>query len=94
LAYGPGEGSNTTIIRGTEETLWVSELWYETFRRPIDATDPGDKMGLQQLYIPELKTLLVYSKQSYAQTEQLLDSLVTPDLDRNLSLWIPSGQLP
>jgi len=76
------EDSSTTIIKGTGETLWVSELWYEIFRQPIDAPDPGDKMGLQQLYIPELKTLLAYSKRSYAQTEQLLDSLVTADLDR------------
>ena len=40
--------------------LWVSAGWHEKFNQPADSPDPGDRMGLRALSIPDLNILMGY----------------------------------
>ena len=46
----------------------ASEGWYQRFRQPIDAPEPGDKMWLQSLSVPDLDILIGYSEVVHQQT--------------------------
>ena len=62
-------------------SLWASEEWYKRFGQPVDAPDPGDKMGLQGLPIPELEVLIGYSKAVHQRTQAFLSGLTPVGLD-------------
>ena len=64
----------TNRLRGETPTLWASAGWHQKFEQPVDAPDPGDKMGLQSLPIPHLDILLGYSKAVHQQTQGYLST--------------------
>ena len=71
-------------------SLWESKLWYVQFGQPKDALDPGDRMGLQALPLPDLGTLTAYLNAAHqrlvhvvlAQTSASLDAV--PNASRPL----------
>ena len=69
-------------LAGGGPGLWESEKWYEKFDQPIDSPDPGDKMGLQALPIPDLEVLIGYSQAAHRWTLELLKDLDPATLDR------------
>ena len=69
-------------LRSDQPSLWASAGWHQKFNQPVDSPDPGDKMGLQSLPIPDLEILLGYSKAVHQQTQELLSTLTSEDLDR------------
>lgn len=62
-------------------SLWESEGWYQRFNQPIDAPDPGDKMGLQSLPIPDLDVLIGYTKAVHQAFRDYISGLRVEDLD-------------
>ena len=79
------EDYSTNRMRGqVDQTLWATQGWHRKFNQPVDAPDPGDKMGLQSLPIPDLETLLAYSNAAHEQTQEFLTTLTAADLDRPL----------
>ena len=70
-----GEDNVISNLSGLEPALWVSQGWYEKFDQPVDAPDPGDRMGLQSLPIPGLKVLLGYSRAVHEKCQEVLSSL-------------------
>ena len=68
---------------GNGHSLWASEGWYGKFHQPIGAPDPGDKMGLQSLPIPELEVLTAYARSIHRQTETFLSTLAIEELDEH-----------
>ena len=68
-------------LRKGTPSLWASEGWYQRFQQPIDAPDPGDKMGLQSLAIPDLDVLIGYTKAVHRQTNLFLPTLAPEELD-------------
>ncbi len=65
-------------LRGGSVNLWESQGWYEKFGQPVEMPDPGDRMGLWALPIPDLDVLTGYLKAAHAQTLEYLSAL-TPD---------------
>ena len=68
-------------MQSGKSTLWTSEGWYQKFGQPIDAPDPGDKMGLQSLPIPALDVLIGYARAAHQQTRGFLSGLTPEELD-------------
>jgi len=68
-------------MQSGQSTLWASEGWYQKFGQPIDAPDPGDKMGLQSLPIPALDVLIGYARATHQQTRGFLIGLTPEALD-------------
>lgn len=68
-------------LLGEGEPLWVSEGWHEKFGQPVDSPDPGDRMGFQELHIPELDTLLGYLDAAHQQAQNFLATLEDDELD-------------
>lgn len=62
--------------------LWVTGGWHEKFGQPVNAPDPGDRMGLRALAIPGLPVLLGYSQAVGEQTRRLLGELTVDRLDQ------------
>ncbi len=60
--------------------LWIVDAWHERFDRPVDAPDPGDRMGLQSLDIPQLKILASYLAAVHDRSLTYLASLKDADL--------------
>ena len=54
---GRHEDSRVTAIacgaEGFETDLWATDGWYERFGQPATAPDPGDRLGLRSLAIPD-----------------------------------------
>jgi uncharacterized damage-inducible protein DinB len=73
--------------------LWETEKWYEKFNQPIESPDPGDKMGLQSLPIPDLEVLLGYSAAVDRWTQELLKGLDPAALDRPVDPANPRRKL-
>ena len=70
-----------TLSRLCAETpLWVSEKWHERFGQPVDAPDPGDKLGLRAVNIPEMEVLIGYLGAVYARTSEYLGRLTEDGL--------------
>ena len=69
-------------LAGGGPPLWESEGWYEKFDQPIDSPDPGDKMGLQALAIPDVDVLTGYCEAVHRRTMRLLEELDPGSLDR------------
>jgi hypothetical protein len=80
-------------VAGGVPGLWETEKWYEKFNQPIESPDPGDKMGLQSLPIPDLEVLLGYSAAVDRWTQQLLKGLDPAALDRPVDPANPRRKL-
>ena len=76
-----GEDNVISNLSGPEPALWVSQGWYEKFNQPVDAPDPGDRMGLQSLPIPDLEVLVGYSKAVHEQSQSFFSTLPEDRLD-------------
>ena len=76
---------DTTISNmvAPDTTLWVSEGWHEKFDQPVEAPDPGDRMGLQSLPIPDVEVLLGYSKAVHRKSQSCLASMLEERLDES-----------
>ena len=70
-----------TRMSGNQRALWVSEEWHKKFDQPVDAPDPGDRMGLRSLAIPELKVLNDYSRAAHQRAQSFIRSLTAEGLD-------------
>ena len=70
-----------TSLQQGQPSLWASQEWYQKFDQPVDAPDPGDKMGLQSLPIPELDVLIGYTKAVHQRTQAYLSGLAADELD-------------
>ncbi|PKB82821.1 MAG: hypothetical protein BZY88_03505 [SAR202 cluster bacterium Io17-Chloro-G9] len=68
-------------LSASEPALWVSQRWHERFNQPVEAPDPGDRMGLQSLPIPDLEVLLGYSKAVHEKSQSLFSRLPGERLD-------------
>ncbi len=79
-----GEDNVISNLSGLEPALWVSQGWHEKFNQPVEAPDPGDRMGLQSLPIPYLDVLLGYSKAVHEKSQSFLSSLPAERLDEAL----------
>ncbi|HAL49345.1 MAG: DinB family protein [SAR202 cluster bacterium] len=60
--------------------LWVVDAWHERFDQPVDAPDPGDRMGLRSLNIPELRVLTSYLAAVHNRSLTYLASFGEADL--------------
>ena len=60
--------------------LWASDSWHERFGQPEDAPDPGDRMGLRSLKIPEMEVLTAYLEAVHNRTLAYLGSMEEADL--------------
>jgi len=63
-------------------TLWVSDGWHKKFDQPVDSPDPGDRMGLRALAIPDLTVLMGYAQAVGEQTRRLMGDLTADRLDQ------------
>ena len=61
---------------------WVAGGWYEKFGQPVDSPDPGDRMGLRALAIPDLTVLMGYAQAVGEQTRRLTSNLTADRLDQ------------
>ena len=77
-----GEDNVISNLGAPEPALWVSQGWHEKFNQPVEAPDPGDRMGLQSLPIPDLEVMLGYSKAVHEKSQSFLSSLPSEMLDR------------
>ena len=77
-----GEDNVISNLGCPEPALWVSQGWHEKFNQPVEAPDPGDRMGLQSLPIPDLDVLLEYSKAVHEKSQSFLGSLPSERLDQ------------
>ena len=76
-----GEDNVTSDLGAAQPALWVSQGWHEKFGQPAEAPDPGDRMGLQSLPIPDVDVLLGYSKAVHEKSQSFLSSLPADRLD-------------
>lgn len=76
-----GEDNVTSNLSAHEPALWVSQRWHEKFNQPVEAPDPGDRMGLQGLSIPDLEVLIGYSKAVHEKSQSVLSALPGEMLD-------------
>ena len=70
------DGTVSRLCGGTP--LWVSECRHERFGQPVDAPDPGDRLGLRAVNIPEMEVLIGYLDAVHARTSECL-GLLTED---------------
>lgn len=75
------EDSRISSFQGSGPDLWEAQAWYERFDQPVDAPDPGDRVGLRALAVPPLDTLVGYLKAAHQQTERFLTALPAARLD-------------
>ncbi len=68
-------------LQNGRPTLWASQGWHKRFDQPVDAPDPGDKMGLQSLPIPALEVLIGYTKAVHQLTQAFLSELTPAGLE-------------
>ena len=77
-----GRISRTASRQGDyERDLWVSGGWFERFGQPETAPDPGDRLGLRSLAIPEPDVLISYSQAVNSRTVRFLETLTDSQLD-------------
>jgi len=75
------EDNVLSSLSSPEPALWVSQKWNERFGQPVEAPDPGDRMGLQSLAIPSLDVLLGYSEAVHEKAQSILPALPEDRLD-------------
>ena len=68
------EDSRVSVFQN-EISLWESQGWHERFEQPVDAPDPGDRMGLRALPLPSLSILTGYLRAVHRQTLEFLPTL-------------------
>ena len=73
---------NLVTRLGDGPPLWVAGGWHEKFGQPVDAPDPGDRMGLRALAIPDLAVLMGYAQAVGEQTRRLMGDLTAERLDQ------------
>ncbi len=82
---GRHEDSRVTAIscgaESFENDLWVTGGWFERFGQPMTAPDPGDRLGLRGLAIPDPHVLLSYFKAVNERTLRFVGSLDGDRLD-------------
>ena len=76
------EDRTVSRLEGDETALWVSERWHERFGQPEESPDPGDRMGLKALPIPELDILLGYLIAAHQQALHYCSTVTLDDLAR------------
>ena len=76
-----GEDNVISTLSAPEPPLWVSQGWHEKFNQPVEAPDPGDRMGLQSLPIPGLEVLLGYSRAVHEKSQSVMSLLPAERLD-------------
>ena len=76
-----GEDTIISDLDSGQPVLWESGGWHEKFGQPAEAPDPGDRMGLQSLPIPDLEVLLGYSKAVHGKSQSFLASFPSERLD-------------
>ena len=72
--------SRFSVFQG-ESSLWESQGWHERFEQPVDAPDPGDRMGLRALPLPRLSVLTGYLGAVHRQTDEFLSTMAPDRLD-------------
>ncbi len=70
-----GEDRMIGQLGGGGVDLWESEGWYERFGQPVEMPDPGDRMGLRNLAIPSLDTLIGYLGAAHRKTSGYIATL-------------------
>ena len=73
---------NVVVLLEGQSALWVADGWHKKFDQPVDAPDPGDRMGLRALPIPDLTVLMDYARAVGEQTRRLLGDLSAKRLDQ------------
>ena len=76
-----GEDSRVSGLKETRSHLWESQGWHLRFDQPVDAPDPGDRMGLRALSLPALSVLLGYLEAAHEQTLGFLSTVTGDGLD-------------
>ena len=76
-----GEDNVISTLSAPEPPLWVSQGWHEKFNQPVEAPDPGDRMGLQSLPSPGLEVLLGYSRAVHEKSQSVMSLLPAERLD-------------
>ena len=69
-------------LKGDATPLWNSEGWYKKFGQPEKSPDPGDRMGLRTLPIPDLDILIGYLKSAHEQALDYCSTVILGDLSR------------
>jgi hypothetical protein len=75
------------------EQLWISDGWHRKFKRPPDFNDTGfghTDAQVDDLFIPDIKTLLEYNRAVIKRLLSYLDGLTEKELDREA----PNSQNP
>ena len=71
-----GRVSRTAGRQGDfEHDLWVTGGWFERFGQPETAPDPGDRLGLRSLKIPEPTVLISYAEAVNSRTARFVEAL-------------------
>ena len=80
-----GRVSRTAGRQGDyEQDLWVTGGWFEQFGQSETAPDPGDRLGLRSLAIPEPNVLISYAEAVSSRTGRFLESLDHSRLDEHM----------
>ena len=69
------EDNVISSLSSPESALWVAQGWHKKFNQPVEAPDPGDRMGLQSLPIPNLVVLTGYSEAVHEKAQSILPEL-------------------
>ena len=80
---GRGDDSRVTGLSGGAD-LWQTGRWYERFGQPETSPDPGDRMGFQELGIPELEVLLAYITAAHERFIGFMGTVTMSDLDQQV----------
>ena len=75
-----GEDARVTETGKLGEDIWVSDSWHVRFGQPVNAPDPGDRMGLQALAITLPEVLVGYAEAGYQRSIHYVAGLTPEDL--------------
>ena len=76
------EDNLVSRLAGGSPALWVADGWHKRFDQPVNAPDPGDRMGLRALPIPNVTVLLGYAHAVGEQTRRFMGGLTADRLDQ------------
>lgn len=79
---GRSDDTRVTSLLADETDLWESGRWYEKFGQPLDSPDPGDRMGFQELGIPQLDVLVAFIETAHERFRSFMGTITMSDLDR------------
>ena len=78
------EDNLVSRLAGGSPALWVADGWHKKFDQPVDAPDPGDRMGLRALPIPDIAVLLGYAHAVGGQTRRFMGDLAADGLAQSI----------